>query len=72
MKTNLDVLWDGEEVERLRKVRRAIERRYKTFEGLCAHLERLESRAGKAKTVSSKKNKSRAASSRKSPAHPRA
>ncbi|MCY3024549.1 MAG: hypothetical protein NTW87_36710 [Planctomycetota bacterium] len=43
MKTKgLAALWDGEEVERLRQVRRAIERRCETFDGLCAHLERLE------------------------------
>ncbi|MGD0092461.1 MAG: hypothetical protein ABSE73_21305 [Planctomycetota bacterium] len=43
MKTkNPEILWDGPEVERLRKVRRAIERRCKTFDGLCAYLERLD------------------------------
>ena len=36
------ILWDGTEVERLREVRRAIERRYKTLNGLTAHLQRLE------------------------------
>jgi hypothetical protein len=43
----LEILWDGAEVERLRQVRRAIERRCKTFEGLCAYLENLEKKGGR-------------------------
>jgi hypothetical protein len=36
------ILWDGAEVERLRQVRRQIQRDYKTREGLYDLLERLE------------------------------
>ena len=58
MKTKLpEILWDGAEVERLRQVRRAIERRYKTFDGLCAHLERLEKQGPRAKAPAAKRKR---------------
>ena len=52
MKARPHPLQDGPEVERLRRVRRGIERRCGTFEGLCAYLAGLERRPRGGRAVS--------------------
>jgi hypothetical protein len=42
MKTNNDMLPDVDEVQRCRQVRRALEKKYGTLDGLCQWLKKLE------------------------------
>ena len=41
-KSKPKILWDGEEVERLRQVRGDLDRRFKTLDALCEYVRELE------------------------------